>query len=420
MNIGRELISKVLRQGGWYSLEPLIEAGFGMKWLNDVNSGSIVIFSDIDRRAYAWMLKHWAKHHVSPSLEIFREHFSEEIFTLSNNDDVELDELLDLAVEKVNGYLLSEIIAKTIDLYDLGDVDRAVNFMRGEAAHLGTDLVFRKQRADSLGDPRFDLEEMLAKEIDPGIPFGIEPIDDALFGFQPGQLVTILGRQKAGKTTVTLNSALQAWQEGYDVLFFSVEMDVELLRQRLYSLGAHVSPSRFRRGSLRSSEKDKVRAFHQKMLDEPETSFYISKKKSLITIDDIREEAKLYKPHVIYIDGFNFMFDERTNKTAWDWQANENIAAELKTFALENSEGPLTIVVNAQVQEKQYHAKFGIEAKSIAGGTGLLKASDFVIGLDKTDTQHTISCTLSRFENFDNTVIEIDWDDMTIRVLEDE
>lgn len=98
-----------------------------------------------------------------------------------------------------------------------------------------------------------------------------------------------------------------------------------------------------------------------------------------------------------------------------DWQANENVAAELKTLALEEG---IVIIVNTQVQEKQYHAKFGIEARTISSGTGLLKASDLVIGLDKTGAQHTINCVLSRYEYFENTVVEVDWDTMTFIITE--
>jgi hypothetical protein len=117
---------------------------------------------------------------------------------------------------------------------------------------------------------------------------------------------------------------------------------------------------------------------------------------------------------VIYIDGFNFMLDRRTNKTADDWQANESLAAELKTFALEEGR---VVVVNTQVQEKQYHQKFGIEAKTISSGTGLLKASDLVMGLDKVNGVHNINCVMSRHEYFEKIVVEIDWDSMALNEL---
>lgn len=411
MNVGRELISKVLATG---NIVPLIDTGFTLPWMRGSGTGSEVIFTDVDRQAYMWMLGHWAKHHTTPSTEIFREHFPEAALPLGASTST-MEELVDLAMEKVNSYLISEIIGKVIDLHDGGNIDRAVAYLQAESMRVGTSLRVKSDRADNLGDVEFDIEEFISRQITPGIPFGIYPIDEALYGFQPGQLITLLGRQKAGKTTFMLNSALKAWEEGYDVLFFSVEMDVELLRQRLYSLGAHVSPSRFRRGHLKDNDKQKVRAFHQKMSEDTDVNFYISKKKSMITIDDVLAEIRLYRPHVVYIDGFNFMLDRETKKLTQNWEANENVAAELKTLAL--TEG-IVIVTSAQVQEKQYHAKHGIEPSTIMGGTGLLKASDLVIGGDKDDQYHTLSCVLSRYEWFDNVVVEIDWDCMDIQILE--
>ena len=412
MNVGQELISKALTHG---DLVPLIDTGFNEAWLKAPGSGSEVIFTGIDKQAFGWMLSHWKKHHISPSTDIFREHFPEGSYPLASTD-VSLDELIDLAVEKVNSYLISEIIAKTIDLHDAGNISRAVAVLQSESARIGSDLRMKQDRADSLNDLSFDIEEMLKRTVEMGIPFGISDVDDAIFGFQKGQLATVLGRQKSGKTTFMLNSALQAWEEGYDVLFFSVEMDIDMLRQRLYSLGAHVSPSRFRRGTLKEHDQNKVRAFHNRMTEDEQVSFYISKKRALITVDDIMAEIRLYKPHVVYIDGFNFMLDRHTKKMTDDWQANENVAAELKSITLEED---ITIVVSTQVREKQYHAKSGIEAKTIASGSGLLQSSDFVLGLDKEGMVHTINCVLSRYEWFEPVVAELNWDTMEIEIVRD-
>lgn len=410
MNVGYEIVNTVLQQGG---LTTVLDAGFGKTWLNGVGTGSNVIFTGIDKQAYQYLIRYYHRHHKIPPTEIFRESFPEETYPLKD-DVISIDELVDLAADKVNSYLIADLITKTIDLHDEGKIGNAISLLRSEAPRIGTDIKFRPARADDLSDPEFDIEDFLSRTIDMGVPFGVSSIDEDFYGFQQGQLITLMGRQKAGKTTFTLNSALHAWEAGYDVLFFSVEMDLDLLRQRLFSLGAHVSASRMRRGKLTEADKKKVKAFHNKLTSDREVRFLLSKKKSLITLDDIYAEAVQYEPHVIYIDGFNFMLDRRTGKTADDWQANESLAAELKTFALEEGR---VVFVNTQVQEKQYHAKFGIEARTISSGTGLLKASDLVMGCDKKDQEHTINCVMSRHEYFAPVNIEINWDSMTIQEL---
>lgn len=411
MNIGYEIVNKVLTEN---TIVPLLDAGFSRGWLEGTGTGNEVIFTGIDRQAYSWILSHWKKHKKVPDITLFREHFPVHAYELHNTTTT-VDELIELAVEKVNSFLVVELIGKTIDLHDVGDYETAISLLKTESSRLNTGIRYRKARADNLNDGTFDINELLEKDVSPGIPFGIKSIDEEFYGLQPGQLITIMGRQKSGKTTFTLNSALRAWQEGYTALIFSVEMDTDQLRQKLYCLGANVSHSRMRRGRLRDAEKDRLRAFHDELTTDDDAFLLISKKKALITTEDIRDEIRLYSPQIVYIDGFDFMVDKNTGKMTRDWQANEFVANELKATALEEE---VTIVVNTQVQEKQYSPKFGIEARTIAGGTGLLKASDLVIGSDLTDHQHTLNCVLSRYEYFNPVVAEIDWDTMSIYILE--
>lgn len=413
MNLGNLLIGKIIVNGD--DIKYLINKGFTAAWLN--TSGSDVIFSGIDKEVYSWLLKYHSQHQSVPSLDLFRRQYPEEVYPLKDKYSDSLEACQALAEEKIKSFLLSEAIGKMISLHDSGSVDEAIDLLSSEVAKIRS-AFGSSSMADDLGDPSFDVEYFLDLKVERGIPLGFTYIDNKFFGFQPGQLITILGRQKAGKTTVSLNSALKAWELGYDVLFFSVEMDTEMLRERIYCLDAHVSPSRLRRRVLRDSDREKVRASAEKLQLEESVKFRISRKKSLITLEDVAAEIDLYSPHAVYVDGFNFMLDKRTNKMTDDWQANESVAAGLKSLALETG---TAVIVATQVQEKQYHAKSGIESRTIMGGTGLLKASDLVIGLDKDkdSLEHTLSCVLSRYDQFENLIFKIDWDEMKFDVYDE-
>lgn len=415
MNIGLEIVSSVLNSG---KLTPVLDAGFTNDWMSDSSSGAGVIFAGQDRQAFQWILSHWQRHHKVPSIEVFRANFPYESYKTTDKS-IDLNELTELAVERVRSFLVADLIGRTLDLHDANEIDKAISLLKNESARLGENIRFRQSKADMIGDPEFDIEELLSRDLERGVPFGLTPVDKEFYGFQPGHLISIMGRQKAGKSTLMLNSALAAWREGYTILFFSVEMDTDILRQKLYCLGANVSPSRMHRGHLREAEKEKVRAFHLELSSREngeEGRFFLSKKRSYITVDDIKEEIEAVNPHVVYIDGFEFLVDRQTRRSTTDWQSNETVAGELKTLAMDEG---ITFVVATQVQEKQYHPKFGIEARTITGGTGLLKKSDLVIGVDKTDGINTVNCVLSRYEYFDPVVLEVDWDTMTLNVIED-
>lgn len=414
MNLGYEINRRLLLDD--QDIHILIEVGFNQGWVNSSNTGVDVVFSGKDKEVYSYLLRHYKRYRKIPDLSIFRENYPDSVYPLPplTPPSPSLEEIIDLAQDKVKSFLVATLIGSVIDLHDRGRIDQAVSLIKSESDRLSQDLRSRQYRADNLADAEFDIEAFLHREFTMGIPFGIKPIDEEFYGFQPGQLVALLGRQKAGKTFFTLNSALNAWREGYRVLFFSVEMDTDALRDRFYAMGAGVSLSRLRRGRLHDPEVKKIRLFHEDIVND-DVGFIISKKRSLITVDDIRDEIAIHNPNAIFIDGFNFMVDRHTKKTTYDWQANENVANELKAIALEEG---IVVFVNTQVQEKQYNRKHGIEASTMAGGTGLLKAPDLVIGLDKDGSEHTVSCVLSRHEYFDEQVVVVDWETMNFEYFD--
>lgn len=401
MNIGREIITTLLKNSDTRGLQSLLDSGFTLNWL-DTMSSSQVIFTGIDRSAYRWLLNYYKRHHVVPDIEMFRQHYPEETLPI-NGSNISVNELIELAEEKVNSFLVADVISKAIDHHDKGNIAKAVALLG-----IKDGIRYQKSRADDLSSGQFNLDKLLNTELEMGIRFGIDEIDEEFFGFQPGMLITLMGRQKSGKSWSTINSALNAWKEGYTVLVFSVEMDTRLLWERVLCLGSNVSPSRMRRGRLLEHEKQKVRDFESQLTEES-GRFLISKKRGGITVDTIREEIAQYNPNIVYIDGMSFMIDSKTGRMTSDWQANENVAADLKELAMEEE---IVIFVNTQVQEKQYSAKHGIEAKSISSGTGLLKASDLVLGQDKDKDQITINAVYSRFEYPSTVVLEIDWETM--------
>lgn len=278
MNLGKELVSSIVYTG---TLVPLVDAGYTRQWLS--SPASEAIFSGQDKQVYYWLLDYYSKHRTVPKMAVFRNQFPEASYKL-NQDYIPLSELITLVSGKVTSYQVADIIGKVIDLHDAGKIEDAVAYLKTSSSRLGSEKYLGSSGYD-ISSPGFDLETLLNTELQPGVPFGIEPIDEEFWGFQPGQMITLMGRQKSGKSWMTLNSAYSAWRAGYSVLFFSVEMGEKLLHERLLCLGAHVSPSRMRRGTLVNSEKDKVREFHKLMsADEAAGRFVISKKKTLIPL----------------------------------------------------------------------------------------------------------------------------------------
>ena len=282
MNIGREILHSLLSGG---DIRTVLDAGLNKNWLEGENTGSSVVFNGIDKQAYRWVLSHYDRYRTTPSTEIFRQHFPEETLKF-NKKVIPVDELVGLVEDKVSSFLVADVIGRAIDLHDSGKIAQATTLLGIERG-----IKARKVKADDLSSSSFDLETFLNTELTMGIPFGMDTIDEDFYGFQPGMLITLMGRQKSESLGLLLISNVRLDTRIHCSGYSQLEWMYSILRQRVWCLGANVSPSRMRRGRLTETEKEKVRQF-QSILSEDEGTFLISKRKAGITVEAIKEEVK--------------------------------------------------------------------------------------------------------------------------------
>ncbi len=79
------------------------------------------------------------------------------------------------------------------------------------------------------------------------IKTGLAPIDGRILGFLPGELVVIAARPRHGKSALALQIAVSVARAGRGVLFVSLEMSVQSLRERILSSEASVDLHEFAR-----------------------------------------------------------------------------------------------------------------------------------------------------------------------------
>lgn len=91
-----------------------------------------------------------------------------------------------------------------------------------------------------------------------GLPTGFPDLDSLTAGLQPDDLIIIAGRPSMGKTALGLNVAENVAAEEKRVLFFSIEMSMAQVVNRLLSRHAKVDSQRIRTGTLLKSEWAKV------------------------------------------------------------------------------------------------------------------------------------------------------------------
>lgn len=420
INTGNAIVSNIVRTG---EIKPFLDAGMTAAWLGDKESGWDGVFDGADLDVYELLLAHKVKHGTVMTEEQVRAKIRSLPKTFFDTArDYEASELIEQAVTDAQRRILDNIAEDVTAKRKNRNYPAAVEALLAGAVRLSKGLREDGGSFTLLSDEDFDLEAFMAAKPEGvnGVPMGIARIDDDFGGWQPGMLITYLGRQKAMKTSMMLYSSYYAWEKGHRVLFYSVELDEELLRQRLYGIGAGVNANRFRRGALTDAERERVSALQERIdqaADDNNVEYAISKKTAMLNMDDITREVDDFKPDVVYIDGFYFMRDRLSGKSAGsNWEANENIAAELKELAMTRK---IPVVTSTQVQEKQHNNKTdGIDGATIQGGTGLLKASDLVLGLDKEQDEDElkINCVLSRFKPIDEVKVIWNWDKMVLEI----
>jgi archaellum biogenesis ATPase FlaH len=414
VDIGNALNSTALRIG---TLAPFVSAGMDQRWLKSAEARAVI--QGEDYQVYEYLLEHHIKH-GKLSKPVFRRHYP--VYRLDTDaykPGVVIDEIRD----ETQRWLILSILNIAEDLDD--NPDEAVEMIVAISDRLRSGIL-RGQESDGvelLTD--FDFEEFINSFIEQGVPFGIPEIDEAYGGGQPGQLITMVGRQKSTKSTLMAWAAVAAWEHGYEQIFYNVELDLKYMRQKMLSIGAHVNPERMRRGpasdprsqELWEQECERVRAFYDRAQGEG-IPFRVAQKFNRFTVLDISRDIDTYNPHVVYIDGFYFMEDRDHDSAASNHKAIENIAADLKALAMQKQ---VCIYVSTQAQEKQQGRKKGpgIEARTIQGGTGLLKASDLVLGVDMDETKRVfINQIHNRFGQVDPVEIDWDWENMEMKVSE--
>lgn len=417
MDIGKHVIARALSDA---TVRPFTEAGMTGAWL-DLDE-SAAVFEGTAARAWRFLLAHADRHGRVPGTELFRREFPEAGFRLPA-DPLLASELAELAITETRRVVIQTAQAAIQDIFsrndfsqgDIKSVDQAADVMRAAATRLA-EGIRPVSRLLNLTEPA-DRGAWFAEKLERGAPFGIDSVDDEFFGIQPGQLAALVGRQKSTKTFLMLNSAVQAWLEGWDILFYTFEMGSTEIRDRAYALGAHVNPEAVRRRDLGRPQRRKLEDFMDALETDQDAgaNFRISEGSGSFTTDDLQADITRYEPHMVYIDGFYFIIDRHTRKAAGsDWVANENVARELKTTARSAMAG---MIVSTQAQEKQHnHRAAGIEGRTMLGGTGLLRTPDLVMGADMDQVTRvlTINCVMSRYAHVETRKYKWDWDSMIL------
>lgn len=200
---------------------------------------------------------------------------------------------------------------------------------------------------------------------------GVAELDRITNGLRPPDFFLIVGESGTGKSIFAMNIAINLWlgenkieqfgkdykfkDGGCNILYFSIEMDYENMRQRIDSNLAEIDYYRLRDRQLTKSEFERYKrsSVFQSKYDK---QFVVTDIPRGLTIADIKATyEKLhahFKPDVLVVDHLGLM--RPTESRGADWLEMGDIAADLHEF--NRRHGTITI---AAVQANRAKAANG-------------------------------------------------------------
>lgn len=127
-------------------------------------------------------------------------------------------------------------------------------------------------------------------------------LDNSARGFSQGDLVGICARPGIGKSWMLLWVALSAWQDGKTVLFGSMEMSIDIVRERVLAMVAELPYTKLQQGTLEDAHKARI-VDALGNVSQLAHGFYVVDGNLSAQVTDMEVIARQVGADAIYVDG---------------------------------------------------------------------------------------------------------------------
>ncbi len=321
---------------------------------DDINSvvegGGEHVFDEF-QDVWVYIREFYTKYDKIPSKAILKDHFSS--FEFLDTKATPLSYYLDEAKKQSLSREFRGAVKQGMDILKDSGPNAALSFITSKSHNMmkdvgglkDTNLAGDFEERVNLYRQRFENPDLF----NVGVPSGIQVIDKIWGGWQPGDLICLMGVTASGKTWLSRLFAINAWKAGHSPLVISLEMSKEQEGYRLDTIlnegECFTASDLTNAGKLSPSEYEKWAK--EQFTDKP--PFYLVTAEGLETANQSMVQVKIdqYRPSVLILDYLNIMEDANGGGTETD--RIRNLFRDCKRIAVRNN---IPIVAVAAVTMK--------------------------------------------------------------------
>lgn len=356
----------------------------------------------IYKEEWDWIKEYYTKYREVPPADEFFQRF--EAIEQSHTDGV-----IEFYIEELHKYKARQSLQEMIQeaaatLRDQGPY-AVINKLNKHLSVIGRDtkMVRDLDLAANLNERLDSLRERIALRKSGktilGIPSGIEKLDNAFGGWQKGDFIVVAGWTGSLKSWLALYFAINAWQNGYRVLYFSLEMSGEQIGYRVDTL---LSAGKFKNSSLTHALEDIQFDQYKVWLGDTmrdKHPFVVVTNEDLDEVNQNTVLAKIdqWKPDLCVLD-YHGLFDDASGAIG-ETEKTKNLSKAFKRIALKT--GVPIIDITGVTQQKDKLGEEPPELGDLAWSKQLAYDSDLTLALCKSgDVLRVVSRKTRRGKEF--------------------
>lgn len=385
----RQLVSKAAHTS---QVEPLLHKGIESKHFVDIES----------RDVWEFMREHTVKYGSAPSMGILSKKFPSYRFEVVQDA---LEYCADRFVRDVRRREAIDALRDLTQLVDDGKID-GIEEAFLERSRLLSQVVPAPTASlfSRMADRIRAYHDMIALGTHHGIPFGIPTVDKLTLGIQPHELVSIVGWQSMGKSTLMQHIFFNAWLQGKTGLIISLEMEERAVQRKLDVMATNFLYHDVKAGNL---SKSQLKAW-EKMAERARTAkndIIVIDNIGRCTVDRVYAEMVKYKPDICGVDYISLM---HTREGQAMWEKITHITQSMKQVARS-----LKIPIVMAAQTNVAGADEGARLTNVAYSKSIGQDSDIVLGLHRDEEmkkQHRMEIRMNKNRDGEQANVTMHWE----------